>query len=67
MWGPPLRGIGEIGSDFGLFDYIICHGVYSWVSDAVGESILTVCRDHLASNGVAFVSYNTCPGWHMRA
>jgi methyltransferase-like protein/SAM-dependent methyltransferase len=59
-------GIADIGSEFGRFDYIICHGVYSWVPDAVRDSILSVCRDHLAPNGVAFLSYNTYPGWHMR-
>ena len=28
--------------------------------------MLAICRDNLAPNGVAFVSYNTLPGWHMR-
>ena len=59
-------GIAEIGAEFGPFDYIICHGVYSWVPDAVRDRILSVCRDHLAADGVAFVSFNTYPGWHMR-
>lgn len=58
--------ITDIGRDFGEFDYVICHGGYSWVPDAVREHILTVCRDNLAPNGVAYVSYNTYPGWHLR-
>ena len=58
--------IADIGEDFGLFDYIICHGVYSWVPDAVRDRILAVCRSHLVPNGVAYISYNTYPGWHMR-
>jgi methyltransferase-like protein/SAM-dependent methyltransferase len=48
------------------FDYIICHGVYSWVPEAVQRRILDICRRCLTSNGVAYVSYNTYPGWHMR-
>ncbi|MEK6257902.1 MAG: class I SAM-dependent methyltransferase [Planctomycetota bacterium] len=48
------------------FDFIICHGVYSWVPDPVQQKILEICREGLAPNGVAYVSYNTYPGWHMR-
>jgi SAM-dependent methyltransferase len=57
--------IMDVGEDFGHFDYIICHGVYSWVADPVRDRLLAVCRDHLAPQGVAYVSYNTYPGWHM--
>ena len=49
-----------------MFDYVICHGIYSWVPAPVRESILAICRDNLAPNGVAYISYNTLPGWHMR-
>ncbi|MBA3531880.1 MAG: methyltransferase regulatory domain-containing protein, partial [Ardenticatenales bacterium] len=55
----------DIGPDFGEFDYIIAHGVYSWVPEDVRAKLLEVCRQNLAPNGVAFVSYNTYPGWHM--
>ncbi|MEX2119694.1 MAG: class I SAM-dependent methyltransferase [Pirellulales bacterium] len=48
------------------FDYIICHGVYSWVPAAVQDRILSICAENLAPNGVAYVSYNTYPGWHVR-
>ena len=53
-------------SDDQPFDYILCHGVYSWVPDAVQRRILQICQQHLTPNGVAYVSYNTYPGWHMR-
>jgi len=49
----------------GKFDYIICHGVYSWVSEAVKDKILQICHEHLTPNGIAYVSYNTLPGWNM--
>lgn len=50
----------------GPFDYIVCHGVFSWVPVEVRNAILECCRELLAPQGVAFVSYNALPGWHMR-
>src|SRR6185503_8566336 len=49
----------------GGFDYIICHGVYSWVPDPVRDGILGLIRRHLNPNGIAYVSYNTYPGWRL--
>jgi SAM-dependent methyltransferase/methyltransferase-like protein len=60
------RSIDTIDESFGQFDYIICHGVYSWVPAHIQDAILRVCADHLAPNGIAYVSYNTYPGWHRR-
>ncbi len=48
------------------FDYIICHGVFSWVQPEVQDAIFRVIQENLAPNGVAYVSYNTYPGWKMR-
>ena len=48
------------------FDYIIAHGVFSWVRREVQEQILALCRRSLAPNGIAYISYNTYPGWHAR-
>ncbi len=58
--------IREVDAAFGTFDYVIAHGVYSWVPAPVREKILDICRTLLTPNGVAYVSYNTYPGWHMR-
>ncbi len=55
----------DVGDDFGLFDYIICHGVYSWVPAEVREKILAISSRNLAPQGVAYVSYNCFPGWHL--
>jgi methyltransferase-like protein/2-polyprenyl-3-methyl-5-hydroxy-6-metoxy-1,4-benzoquinol methylase len=52
--------------DLGIFDYIICHGVYSWVPPTVQESILATCAKSLTSNGISYISYNTHPGWYLR-
>ena len=56
----------DIGPDFGEFDYIISHGVFSWVPTRVQNKMFEVCQRHLAANGVAYISYNTYPGWHIR-
>ena len=62
-----LQGsIETIGPEQGLFDFIICHGVYSWVPRHIQDCILRISSRNLAENGVAYVSYNTYPGWFMR-
>ena len=58
--------IADIDASFGQFDYIICHGVYSWVPPSVQEAILRVCSRNLSAQGVAYVSYNVYPGWKSR-
>ncbi|MDO4696708.1 MAG: class I SAM-dependent methyltransferase [Neisseria sp.] len=45
------------------FDYIVCHGVFSWVPEFVQHAILSTIRQYLSPNGIAFVSYNAYPGW----
>lgn len=58
--------LADVDESFGRFDYIVCHGVYSWVPAPVREKLLEVCARNLAPNGVAYVSYNVYPGWHVR-
>jgi methyltransferase-like protein/2-polyprenyl-3-methyl-5-hydroxy-6-metoxy-1,4-benzoquinol methylase len=58
------KSIMDISDDDGLFDYIICHGTYSWVPDDVRDKILGICKNNLHKNGIAYVSYNTLPGWN---
>ena len=57
--------IAALPADLGEFDYIVAHGIYSWVPAAVRDALLEACRGHLAPNGIAYVSYNTYPGWHL--
>jgi methyltransferase-like protein/SAM-dependent methyltransferase len=56
----------DLGPDVGVFDYIICHGVFSWVAPQLQRRILALCGTNLARNGLAYVSYNVYPGWHLR-
>ena len=52
--------------DLGTFDYIICHGVFSWVPREVQDKLLAIIAETLAPDGVALVSYNVYPGWYHR-
>ena len=56
----------DVTPDLGTFDYIICHGVYTWVPPEVCDGILKICRQQLSPTGVAFISYNVYPGWHVK-
>lgn len=51
---------------FGKFDYVIAHGLFSWVPDFVRERILVLYREFLEENGVGYISYNAYPGAHHR-
>ncbi|MGD8567963.1 MAG: class I SAM-dependent methyltransferase [Gammaproteobacteria bacterium] len=61
------KDILQLDRSIGSFDYIIVHGVFSWVPRPVQDYILKLCRLLLRKNGVAYISYNTFPGWHFRA
>ncbi len=50
----------------GTFDFIIAHGFYSWVPEPVRVQLMKVCKRHLAKNGLAYISYNTYPGWRPK-
>ncbi|BDC50161.1 hypothetical protein F183_A24770 [Bryobacterales bacterium F-183] len=51
----------------GEFDFIVAHGVYSWVPAAVRERVLQICGQKLSANGVAYISFNARPGYHLPA
>lgn len=55
----------ELPKDLGTFDFVIVHGVYSWVDDDTAHALLLAVRERLNPLGIAYVSYNTYPGWHM--
>jgi len=58
--------IANANDKLGEFDYILCHGVYSWVPVATQDLILELVAKHLSPNGIAYISYNTKPGWCVR-
>lgn len=56
--------VNESHNHLGTYDYIIAHGFYSWVDEETKENFLRLCKEHLAENGILYMSYNTYPGWH---
>ena len=60
-------GAEDIDASNQRFDYIVVHGVYSWVSPDIQASIMQLIGTSLSDTGIAYVSYNTLPGWHVRA
>ena len=55
--------IEDITPEFGEFDYIIAHGLMSWIPKELQPKVLEIIGQNLSPNGIAFVSYNTYPAW----
>lgn len=60
------RDIMDVEPSFGQFDYIIAHGVYSWVPPEVRRKMMSIYKQNLSPNGVCYVSYNAQPFSHLR-
>ena len=52
-----------IDLDLPRFDYIVAHGVYSWIDARSREALRRFIDRWLAPGGLVYVSYNTAPGW----
>jgi SAM-dependent methyltransferase len=69
-----LSNIEFIHADFltaahrlsGQFDYIIAHGIFSWVPHDVRDALLELCAERLRPGGLLYLNYNTRPGWNVR-
>ncbi len=61
-----VHDLAQLPAGLGEFDYIVAHGVYSWVPEEVRNALLAACARHLAPQGIAFVSYNALPGGYLR-
>lgn len=48
------------------FDYIIVHGVFSWVDEKTRQGALKVIKKYLGENGVCYISFNSMPGCFFR-
>jgi methyltransferase-like protein/predicted O-methyltransferase YrrM len=60
-----VRGLSDLGPSDGAFDYIVCHGVFSWIAEPLRDDLLRVCRERLSEAGVALISFNVLPGWRL--
>ncbi|MBV9861637.1 MAG: methyltransferase regulatory domain-containing protein [Alphaproteobacteria bacterium] len=45
------------------FDYIVAHGVYTWVDEAARADLRRVIERRLKPGGLVYISYNAMPGW----
>lgn len=52
--------------DFGDFDYIVGHGLISWIPLEVRDRVFEVCGELLSDKGIGFLSYNAYPGAYQR-
>jgi SAM-dependent methyltransferase len=50
----------------GHFDYIIAHGVFSWVSAETRAALMELCAERLRPGGLLYLNYNARPGWNVR-
>jgi SAM-dependent methyltransferase len=48
------------------FDYIIVHGLYSWVPTKVADAALALCAQLLSKSGLCYLSYDVYPGAHLK-
>jgi SAM-dependent methyltransferase len=51
-----------VETDFDGFDYIVSHGVYSWVNEQSQSALRRFIDRHLKPGGLAYVSYYAIPG-----
>ena len=45
------------------FDFIVLHGIWSWISEENRALIVELARRRLAVGGLFYISYNCTPGW----
>jgi SAM-dependent methyltransferase len=69
-----LANVSFLASDFisavdklsEQFDYIVAHGVFSWISHENRDALLKLCAEKLRPNGLLYLNYNSRPGWNVR-
>jgi SAM-dependent methyltransferase len=52
----------DIDASFGSFDYVVAHGVLSWVPKPIASALIRVIGERLAPGGIAMVSFVALPG-----
>src|SRR5262249_23050179 len=50
------------GLNLPQFDYIVSHGVYSWISPQARAAMRSFIDVHLKPGGLVYLSYNAMPG-----
>jgi SAM-dependent methyltransferase len=50
-------------STLGKFDYVVCHGISTWIAPSVKDALFRLVGHALNPGGILYNSYNTFPGW----
>lgn len=50
----------------GRFDYIIAHGLCSWIPSEALDALFRLCAERLEDTGLLYLNYNAKPGWGLR-
>jgi len=58
--------LSEYEPEAAAYDYVIAHGLLSWVPAAVRKRVFTIVGAALAPSGLFHVSYNAPPAWGVR-
>ncbi len=61
-----INDLDTLLQELGTFDYVIAHGVYSWVPPHTADALLAAIGRCLDVDGIAMVSYNVYPGWFAK-
>ena len=56
-----------LARDLPPMDYIVLHGIYSWVNAENRAHIVSLVRKFLKPGGMVYISYNCLPGWSAKA
>ncbi len=58
------RDFEELGSEqLPDFDYVVAHGVLSWIGPEKRKAVLAFASAKLKPGGLLYVGYNALPGW----
>ena len=49
--------------DLPAFDFIVLHGIFTWVGPTKRAAAITFAKSKLKPGGLLYVSYNALPGW----
>lgn len=59
-------GFEDAALESRAFDYVVAHGVWSWITPPARRAMLATMARCLAPGGLAYVSFNVLPGWYDR-
>ncbi len=58
--------LAVLAPDHADFDFIVAHGVYSWVPPQVRDALFALAAERLTDHGMLYVSFNVLPGCRVR-